>query len=231
LLANSVALWMMQDYPLEDRRLIILDDDPTFHRHGAAGWQLYPIAPRLPSISHKYNMLLDRAFDGQTDVIMVWEDDDIYLPGYVSAHVAALENAEYSKAEHVLSDYKKGQIIVEPARGRFHSSMAFRSELIDRVGGWPDTRRADFDQQLMSLLEENSAQTESPWDDSHPESIPFIYRWHSGAAHCQSTMKSPDDETWYDRAAEAYAKVPFVGTLAPRLDDFSKACVARYEAK
>jgi len=226
-----VALWLMQDYPIENRQLIILDDDPTFHRHGDLGWQLYPVAPRRATISDKYNVLLDLAGPYSTDVIMVWEDDDIYLPGYVSAHVAALENAEYSKSEHVLSDYKKGQIIVEPSRGRFHSSMAFRRNLIDRVGGWPDTKRADFDQQLMSALEAEAKGVALPWDDSVPEAIPFIYRWHSGAAHCQSTMKSPDDETWYDRAAESYAEVPFLGNLMPSLDEFSKDCLARNKAK
>ena len=52
-----------------------------------------------------------------------------------------------------------------------------------------------------------------PCDFAPPQ---YVYAWHTGAAHCQSTMRSPDDETWYDRGAEAYKPVPFVGKLVPK---------------
>ena len=134
-----------------------------------------------------------------------------------------MENgAEFSKADFVLGDYlfpQTGKLIEEGARGRFHSSMAIRKSLLERVGGWPDTKRADFDQQLMSKLYAEANEVVQPWKTAKESQ--FIYRWHSGAAHCQSTMKSPDDETWYDRAEESYKKVPFVGKLRPKLDMFS----------
>ena len=216
LLANSVALWQAQDYPLDRRVLLILDDDPTFDPQVALGWELYAIPGRLPTISAKYNTLLGQ-MPSYTDVVAVWEDDDFYLPGYISSHVKALRGAEFSKAATVLSDYT-GQLVIENAEGRFHSSRAFRAGLIKRVGGWPDTRRADFDQQLMnSLAVAAGGRVARPWADTErPE---FVYHWHTGAAHCQSTMRSPDDETWYDRAEQSYQKVPFVGKLVPKLSE------------
>lgn len=249
LLANSLFLWLIQDYPHDRRLLVILDDDPTFNsdtmvndsdcrsyvrqrRTGGVfpylsdcamqrSWALWAMDSRMPTISDKYNFLLD-ASPMETDIFLTWEDDDIYLPTYVSSHVKALENAEFSKSDVVVTDFP-GELIVEGSHGRFHSSLAIRSELIDRIGGWPDTRRADFDQQLMSKLYTEAKGVAKPWPDDTPkEQIPFIYRWHSGAAHCQSTMDlGPDDETWYDRGEQAYKKVPFVGKLEPKQDEFT----------
>lgn len=238
LLANSVALWNLQDYPAEHRLLIICDDDGQFttqapelinvqdSRWSLQSWMLYSHPTRFPSITAKYNYLLDKACEDDTpSIFLVWEDDDIYLPTYVSDHVKALEQADLSKPVVVLSDYNyptTGALVAEGSAGRFHSSLAFRRELIERVGGWPDTKRADFDQQLIRLLHTECRQAASPWP-SHtvPSKISYVYRWHSGAMHGQSTMRSPDDETWYDKAYETHPKPEFIGSLRPKLDSFS----------
>lgn len=230
LLANSLELWLRQDYPLNRRMLVILDDDPTFHEQVGQSWKLHMRWNRVPTICDKYNQLISES-PKETNIFMVWEDDDIYLPQYVRSHVESLSenNAEFSKSDVVLTDFP-GKIIVEPSRGRFHSSLVMTKSLVDRVGGWPDTKRADFDQQLMSRLYSEAKGVVKPWPDDTPlEDIPFIYRWHSGSAHCQSTMdRGPEDETWYDRGEQAYAKVPFVGKLRPKMDDFTKKCFERF---
>ena len=40
----------------------------------------------------------------------------------------------------------------EDASGCCHASLAFHREIFDRIGGWPSTRRGDFDQQLIARL-------------------------------------------------------------------------------
>lgn len=228
LLANSLQLWIDQDYPLSRRCLIILDDEPTFNNQQGDGWILWAVNKRFDSLPAKYNFLLRESIGlhSSPEIYLVWEDDDLYLPSYVSSHVQALQTAEYSKSKCVASDYS-GSIQIEKSEGRFHSTIGFRKTLIDRIGGWPDTLRADFDMQLMRNLMSNLQDPvngyQQPWDEeSLKQDIPFIYRWHSGAAHCQSTMRSPDDTTWYARGEEAYAKVPFEGTLKPCYDNFTK---------
>jgi hypothetical protein len=218
LLANSLALWLAQDYPLESRRLFILDDDPTFHGQEGTGWKLYASDTRYPSLPAKYNTLVEFALAARdVDIFLIWEDDDTYLPGYIRSHVLALsvETAEFSKPSIVRSDYS-GQPAPENGAGRFHASMAFRRDLIRRIGGWPETKRADFDQQLMRALETGARGVADPCDFMPPQ---YVYGWHTGHAHCQSTMRSPDDETWYDRGEQAYARVPFVGKLEPQYDE------------
>lgn len=214
LLQNSLSLWNSQEYPANRRELVILDDDPTFESQRGPGFVLHAFSTRFPSLPEKYNYLLSLA-DERTEIFLVWEDDDIYLPGYIWSHVRALWHAEFSKPSIVYSDYT-GRIAEEPAGGRFHASIAFRRSLIERIGGWPITKRADFDQQLIANLLRHAQGVADP---AQQRPLQYVYGWRTGHAHCQTTMRSPDDETWYDRAEQAYAKVPFQGKLVPRLDN------------
>lgn len=216
LLANSLAYWLAQDYDPAKRQLVILDDGQTFDTCYGPSWQLFSSSARFPSITDKFNTLLELM--GKTDAVLVWEDDDTYLPSYVSKHAAVFQKSLYSKPSRVLSDYP-GHLIEERADGRFHSSIGFRIELLKTVGGWPDTKRADFDQQFMANLRQAALEHDpvngigDPWPTGP---IPFVFRWHTGHAHGQSTMdKGPADETWYDRAEQLYPKVPYVGKLVP----------------
>ena len=240
LLANSLALWERQDYPKENRRLVILDDGQTFDNQEGDGWRLVSMPRRMASIVDKYNLLLSLAESfahpaagatwSRVDAVLVWEDDDVYLPGYISAHVAALaacKGSGWSKPATVWSDYTQ-RLELEPADGRFHSTLAMSLGAVKRVGGWPDTQRADFDQQLMNKLREVVGPPVRPWSDVG-QHIPFVYSWHTGAAHCQSTMRAPDDETWYQRGEEAYKKVMPVGRLVPHLDERSRRLAGMLE--
>ena len=75
-------------------------------------------------------------------ILMVWEDDDIYLPHHISSHVTAMEGHLWSKPSKVLSDYS-GQIQEEDATGRhgsntdrifqFQSSKIICSKGCDRI--------------------------------------------------------------------------------------------------
>jgi hypothetical protein len=165
----------------------------------------------------KYNDLLRRS-PPETDAFLVWEDDDIYLPGYISAHAQTLRTCELSKPTLVLSDYPGGgRVQAESGAGRFHSSLAFRSELVRRVGGWPETRRADFDQQFIAALQQESRATGSPWATA--AECQYVYAWHTGAAHGQHAMRSPEDESWYDRAAQIFSPVEEVASLTAQRTD------------
>ncbi len=235
LLRNSVALWERQDYPAHRRRLLILDDGGAFDPQNAGlwsnhvpgwawceTWKLFAEAARYPSLPAKYNRLAELGAIAGADAFLVWEDDDIYLPGYVSAHARVLAQYELSKPDLVLSDYP-GHLVEEPAGGRFHSTLGFRRELFLRIGGWPSTKRADFDQQMIAELEGAAESRGDPW----PAGVAphqYVYRWHTGAAHGQHFMRAPDDEDWYDRAGAE--RPAYVGKLEPKLDERTKAILA-----
>jgi hypothetical protein len=194
LVANTLWLWEQQSYPADRRFLLILDDGGTFEPQLGPNWRIRCTDQRFPSITAKYNAMV-RLAPRETEAFVVWEDDDVYAPGYLSVHTRVLTVHELSKPSQVLSDYP-GEIVVEHAAGRFHSSLAFRPELLERVNGWPATKRADFDQQLIASLFRAAKSTGDPCDYGV---MPYIYRWHTGHPHGQGTMRSPDDETWWDR--------------------------------
>ncbi len=214
LLANSLALWDHQDYPVHSRHLVIADSGDTFRTQEGKNWSLFNI-PRPPTFTQKYNWILNRAIEmfSYVDAFLVWEDDDIYLPGYVNAHAQTLKEHEYSCPQYVLSDYP-GHLIREREGGRFHSSIGFTKGLITRIGGWVETKRADFDQQLKRKLRREATSVGCPWGENTPQ---FIYHWRTQESHTQNCMKGADDESWYDRCPDRYREVDHVGDLAPRM--------------
>jgi hypothetical protein len=72
-----------------------------------------------------------------------------------------MEGRLWSKPSFVLSSYT-GRLEQEDATGRFHASLAFRREIFDRIGGWPLTKRGDFDQQLIARLHAIEAPGDPP---------------------------------------------------------------------
>jgi hypothetical protein len=215
LLENSIACFMAQDYPADRRELIILDDAGELQNQTGDGWQIISIARRFRSLPEKFNALAGLA---QGETLVVWEDDDIYLPHHISSHVAAMDRYVWSKPSKVLSDYT-GQIQEEDATGRFHASLAFTRHAFEEVGGWPLTLRGDFDQQLIARF--NAAGMAS--DPCQLAGPSYVFRWSStGAYHGQALMRGPDDETWYGQSELANAG-EHDGIVMPHMDMGTRA--------
>lgn len=202
LLENSIACFLHQNYPANKRRLIILDDLGNIAEQKGDGWKVYSTQVRFPSLPHKYARLLELCGD-DWDAVVVWDDDDIYLPWHLSAHAAALAQHGWSHPSRVFSlcGAHDGIPVMEPAAGRFHGAAAVRRQLINDVDGWlgvmPDgeERRADFDQRLLAAL----SRIEPAGDPlRHFRTPSYIYGW-GRARHCSALMRSPSDLTWYER--------------------------------
>lgn len=217
LMANSLELWNRQDYPADRRKLTIIDDAQTFKTQLGSNWRLFSFPERFNSLPSKYNMLL-QVCPKETEIVIVWEDDDIYLKNYLSQHSKVLKEHELSKPSRVRTDCGQNNSIQEEnGKGRFHSNLGFRFDLIKRIGGWVETDKQDFDLQLIAKLYKE-AKSVGEWDDV--KDIPFIYCWNTGEAHCQWTMDGDGkSENWYQKAEQAYKQVPYVGKLVPKLDE------------
>lgn len=212
LLENVITCFEAQDYPADRRELIVLDDSGQIDPQTGPSWEVVTIDRRFRSLPEKFNAIAGMA---RGDVLVVWEDDDVYLPQHISAHVKAIQKypTGFSKPMLVLSTYT-GKPMVEDAAGRFHASIAFTRELFDKVGGWPLTKRGDFDQQFMATLATTARGIADPSDFK----LTYCFRWGStNAYHGQAFMRSGQDEEWYDRIPQPEIKEDGV-LLNPRFD-------------
>ena len=204
-----IACFEAQDH--QNAKLLVLDDLGQIEPQSGNRWEVVSTAARFPSLPAKYNAMLEYYVERGEDygAVAVWDDDDIYLPWHLSAIAAALaDGAPSAKPSVVWSGYRPPGAQGdgpwrENATGRFHGSLAISRHRLESLGGWIQTRRADFDQQQIAAC--------LPAVDTlkcSPNGIPsYVFRWAStGAPHCQGLMSSPDNEDWYERYQPADRK-------------------------
>ena len=96
-----------------------------------------------------------------------------------------------------------------------------------RPSGWPDTPRADFDQQFLANLRRECGPPADPCEAAPPS---YVFRWAStDSYHGQAWMRSPTDAVWYQ---EAPSRIPSQGTairITPALDAETEALMGRLE--
>jgi hypothetical protein len=84
----AIPCFITQDSPADRRELIIQDDAGELKYDTGEGWQIISISRRFRSLPKKFNALAGLAHGG---ILVVLEDDDIYLQHHISTHVRAME--------------------------------------------------------------------------------------------------------------------------------------------
>lgn len=218
LLANALACFLAQDYPIQYRRLFILDDAEQFYTQGNEQWQLntHPAAKRFPHLPAKNHALIQIANGWRPDAYVVFEDDDVFLPWHLSQIASAItEGVGFVRPAYVYSNYalpKDGSFQREGAEGRFHSSWAFTRQLYEKVGGYPQTDRLDFDQQMNGILRDAEPQHLSRQKDDPS----YVYRWGGGPYNGSAAGDGIAFKNHWDEIGRRPA--PWVGTLIPKMD-------------
>lgn len=220
LLENSIACFVAQDYA--DKLLLIYDDLGALWdaRCDVPGVVILSNRHRRSSVGAKYNEGAD--YLSKTgrwfDAIAVWDDDDIYLPNYLSGHVEAFGKDPYamwSKPPQIISAYHQPPQ-TEDAAGRFHGSIVVHRAAWKHLP-WIDTTRATFDQEYIAALVGKFGPPAKP-----PTS--YVYRWQtSGAGHCSGLMGRED---WYE-AYKPDSREP-IKDLTAKFDDDTRAVYARF---
>ena len=186
MLANALACFLAQGYPPDRCKLFILDDagqiDPGFFM--ANRWQIGTTSVRYDNLSDKFNQLARIASDlfPDPDGYVIWEDDDVFLPWHLDQIGRAFNSGvRFWQPRTVFSNYAKprGEVQIEETGGRFHSSWAYRRDLFLEVGGYPQTSRLDFDQQMGAKCRaaDSDPQIWKRLPDFYPS---YVYRWGSG---------------------------------------------------
>jgi glycosyltransferase involved in cell wall biosynthesis len=213
-LANAVACFERQDYPAHLRRLVIVDDDPNpssgwQSQHGD-GWQIIRASQRFLTLGAKHNAVVNWAAEG--DAIAVWDDDDVYAAGHLTAIAKALEQAEWCAPSRVWSNYGRNDTFparIEDATGRFHGAWGCTLHAWSVVGGWPETQSLAFDQGFGVRLRTKWGLPADPCQHASPT---YCYRWNGG------NVSAMGDGEWLARTLQARRPTGPLGTLQPQLD-------------
>jgi hypothetical protein len=154
---RMLACFLAQDYP--NRELVILDDAGQHQSQQGDRWRLVSVRRRYPTLGAKRNAAT-ALISPDCDAVAVWDDDDCYLPWALSASVAALNGADWSRPGQVLHAAPDGSGRLtahltwtnDPAGKLYHAAWAFRRETLRRIGGYCQRLSNGEDQELMQRL-------------------------------------------------------------------------------
>ena len=208
-----IKCFLEQDYP--SRELVVLDDAGQYDDQEGDRWRLVSVDRRFPTLGEKRNAAVQLA-SPDVQAFAVWDDDDIYLPWALTASVAALNVAPWSRPSLVLHERADGKLRQHKTGGLFHGGWAYIRDAFVRAGGYPAMNNGE-DQAFAERLRRAGVTQADPCQLGFQ---PFyLYRWGAGAGYHLSGM-GPQG---YQRLGRRPAAKAALRITWPR--DFRKATI------
>lgn len=219
---NLIQLFKDQDYD-GHADLVLIDDRP--HDECWTGWLDYidqtkrgiyhhRTTIRYPSLPAKYNKMLEvfakSIKKGDYKYICVMDDDDIYLPHFLSDHADVLAHHPWSYPEHVFSWYA-GTFQKEESGGRFWTSTAYTIDALNAVGNYGEDVEMIYDQRFLHRMLETHGKPGSPRRPG------YVYNWGSGDNHV-SGDPGQGLSGWYDNCKPS----EFEGFFLPEYNELTR---------
>ncbi|MBK9710389.1 MAG: glycosyltransferase [Kouleothrix sp.] len=171
LLEEAIESFLRQDYPGE-KELIVLNDYPDqtlVFAHPEV--RIVNVPQRFGSVGEKYQAAAALC---SHDLIVVWHDDDIYLPHRLSLSAAQFAPRRgFFKAERAWF-WNDGQLS-GPERNTFHGGSCFSRALLAETPGYPPSS-SGFDIGFERACEEQRVGA-TKGQPLAPEDLYYIYRW------------------------------------------------------
>lgn len=210
-LGQMIRCFESQDYPAENRELVILDDAGQYDNQQGDRWRLVSTNQRFPTLGEKRNAAAALVSE-EAEALAVWDDDDFYLPWALRACVAALKTAPWSRPSLVLHPQKDGSLRQHQTGGLFHGGWAYMRKVFRQVGGYPAANNGE-DQALARRLSEAGVKQADPIAlGLRPF---YVYRWGAAGGWHLSGM-GPDGYRRLGRRRATTARL--VITDPPGLD-------------
>ena len=176
-LGQLIECFLRQDYPRNQRELIILDDAGQYENQSGEGWRLISIPHRFNSLGEKRNACAALA-SPDVEGFLIADDDDIYLPHWFHTQADALEKADWSRPGLVLVEHNDGLREVDTG-GLYHGGWAFRKSAFQKVIGYGPHNNGE-DQELARRLSESGVTEIDPCSFAPPF---YIYRYDNASYH------------------------------------------------
>lgn len=218
LVANTLSCFLAQEYPPQYCKLLIFDDANQYTAQSGPNWEIVSQFARCRSLPEKYHTMFalenllhsDLRLCSSYDAVVLWDDDDIYLPNHLWHHSHQLQDHAWSYPKTVYKLDDPTQLRTENPEGNMWASIAFRVSTLRDVG-FPRTREASFDLQFLGSLYKHSKPGRSPAKS-------FMFRWGSTRhPHQQNYIQGPFDTEQYDKFPQ-HDKT-FVHKLEPLMDE------------
>jgi len=146
MVAGALYLFLQQTY--NDKFLTILDDSGCLVPKEESSFKIISVPDRFPSLASKFRYLRQITDLKDDDIILIWDDDDIYLPHYIESHVEILKKYFFSKPSEVYIFYKE-----ELKRVRsgplFYATIGFKVSCLEEVDWEEESDGKAFDQKFV----------------------------------------------------------------------------------
>lgn len=182
-LEEALESFLRQNYT-GDKELIILNDfkeNTLSYDHPQV--KIYNVKEHIMPLGKKFNETVKLC---SGDILMPWEDDDIYLPNRISYTVDHMENGFFHVGFAYL-DLPGNKL--QLSGNHFHCNMAVEKSLWDKVGGYSEIDNCTLDVELMARLKKE-ANFKIPNFDF--KDIFYIYRWGTTGSYHASGWGSSD---------------------------------------
>ena len=171
LLEEAIESFLKQDFQADQRELVVwntMNRQKLVLKHPGVRIINEPIRPS--TLGETRNRAIGQCLG---EMVLTWDDDDIYLPGYISWLVRHMEGRDWVKQNHRWSmDASRKIHLSEQATNQ----VMFRKDAWYRAGGYPHMDSGE-DRVFMDRLKACSRGDVVPCSC---EDIGFIYRFGFG---------------------------------------------------
>jgi hypothetical protein len=204
-------LWSMEQQFHKDWRMVIIDDRPPLmqlqHRHvkHLERVKLINCVERMPSLMSKYQFAVSLEDFGSWDACCVLDDDDVYLPRFLSYHADLFESGYAWSYPHFAYTFHERQLLKIATDGKYWASSAYTARALWQ-NPFVHNPKMGFDQEFLAKMSGNISNFGRQHDPQ------YVYNWDGQMLHTSALSTGFLDTEWYTKTQP----VPCTGIVEPK---------------
>ena len=202
-LEEAIESFLRQDYTGQKELIIVNDDKDQTLVFNHPQVKIFNFKERFTTIGEKRNKSIELA---SYNILMLWDDDDIYLPHKISFGVNKMlnNNLEYYNLNQGFY-YSMKEKIIDLVSNLLHANSCYTRHIFDAVKGYSNINIGediDFQNKIFEInkpyLVENCFNSEHV----QKENTTYFYRWAGVSYHLSlvGEEKNPLDKITEERS-------------------------------